>query len=412
MLNALQPSMSPSGAAFRVRTASSQDSQGGIGILPGAPAGAVRGRVALLLEGSSLQAAILETIHEARTSVKADLHLLRGPEGQEIARALARRARQGLRVQILAWGPQSQAFDDVIQAARDLGLVVRRGAAVGANPVGKALIADDRVALVGAIGGPAATRGRRGLLRLAGEAAWELGRQFNHDWAQAGGHPLPLPDMAALGFSAAGAAITVGGVGPSRKAARAVVMQALRRARRSIEVMVDAIDDPEAIAALAEARRRGVAVRVVLAGDAADVGGRLARTGAIAALAAAGVPVRLHQAGGAGAAMAVRAAVVDGGTLVMGSAPWTRGGLAGGGEVVVEVKGDGAAALMRETFERDWEAAAPAPLPTAVRRVAAVVAPALEALSRVMAGRRWAMPDLRVGVVTMAGKRKLVVDVR
>lgn len=412
MLNALQASQSPSAAAFRPQTARSQDSAGGVGVLPGAPAGALRGRIELLLDGSSLQAAVLEAIHEARTSIKADLHLLRGPEGQELAKALARRARQGLRVQILAWGPATQAFDDLIQAARGLGLVVRRGAASGHNPVGKALVVDDRLALVGALGGPRVSRGRRGLLRVAGEAAWELGRQFNHDWAQAGGHPLPLPELANLNLTSASAALVVGGVGPARKAARGVVMQALRRARRSIEVMVDALDDPEAISALVEARRRGVAVRVLLAGDAADVGGRLARTGVIAAMATAGIPVRLHQAGGAGAALTVRAAVVDGAQLVIGSMPWTRAGFAGGGEVAIEARGDGAAALLHETFERDWEGAAPAPLPGAVRRAAAVVAPALAALNRLVRGRRWAMPEVRVGMVKMAGKRKLVVDVR
>ncbi len=412
MLNALQASPSPSGAAFRAQTARSQDSAGGIAIIPGAPAGALRGRVELLLDGSSLQAAVLEAIHEARTSVKLDLHLLRGPEGQEIAKALARRARQGLRVQILAWGPATQAFDDLIQSARGLGLVVRRGPASGHNPVGKAIVADDRLALVGALGGPRVARGRRGLLRISGEAAWELGRQFNHDWLQAGGHPMSLPEMAAAGLSTGGAALLVGGVGPARKAARAVVMQALHRARRSIAVMVDALDDPETIAALVGARRRGVAVRVLLAGDAADVGGRLARTGAIAALTAAGIPVRLHQAGGAGAALTVRAAVVDGTQLVLGSMPWTRGGFVGGGEVALEVRGDGVATLLQETFERDWEGAAPAPLPGAVRRVVSAVAPALAALSRAVKGRRWAVPDLRVGVVQIAGKRKLVVDVR
>lgn len=411
MLNALQASPSAA-AAFRAQTARSQDSAGGIAILPGAPQGALRARIELLLEGSSLQAAVLEAIHEARTSVKLDLHLLRGPEGQELAKALARRVRQGLRVQVLAFGPQTQAFDDLIQAARGLGLTVRRGATPGHNPVGKAVVVDDRLALIGALGGPRAARGRRGMLRIAGEAAWDLGRQFNHDWAQAGGHPMPMPEMHALNLTAAGAAVVVGGVGPARKAAKAVVLQALHRARRTIDVVVDALDDPEAIKALIDARRRGAKVRVLLAGDAADLGGRLARTGAIVALAAAGIPVRLFQAGGAGAALALRAAVVDGQQLVLGSMPWTRAGFAGGGEVAVEARGDGAAALLRETFERDWEGAAPAPLPSAVRRVAAAVAPALAALSRAVKGRRWAVPDLRVGVVKVAGKRKLVVDVR
>lgn len=413
MLNALQASQAPT--AYRPRAArSSQDSAGGIGILPGAPSAALRGKIELLLDGSSLQAALLEAIHEARTSVKADIQLLRGPEGHELAKALARRARQGLRIQIIAWGPATPAFDELIQAARGLGLLVRRGAGVaGPNHTAKALVVDDRNAYVGTVGGPHAGRGRRVLVRLTGEAAWELGRQFNHDWAATGGNPLPLPDMQALGLSTGSTAFRIGGVGPARVAARAVVLQALKRARRSIELMADQVDDAEVLATLIDARRRGVSVKVLLGGDAADFGGALARVGISHALAAAGIPVRLYQSGGAGAPMAFRAAIVDGDTLLIASCPFSRAALVGGGEVALEVKGDRLqASLLRETFALDWEAAAAAPVPSIVRRVAAIIAPALAALTRVVkAARRVSVPDLKVGV-SKAGGRWTVVAVQ
>jgi phosphatidylserine/phosphatidylglycerophosphate/cardiolipin synthase-like enzyme len=407
MLNALQASHSPN--AYRPSAArQSQDSAGGVGILPGMPGGALRGRIELMLDGSSHQAALLEAIHEARTSVKADLQLLRGPNGHELARALARRARDGLRVQILAWGPATPAFDELIQAARGLGLLVRRGsAAAAANPVAKAVVIDDRQAYVGSVGAPKTGRARRVLVRLVGEAAWELGRQFNHDWAATGGNPLPLPDMQALGLSASTTAFRIGGVGPARVAARAVVLKALKRARRAIDLMADQVEDPEILATLIDARRHGVAIQVLLGGDAAEFG----QTTAIAALAAAGIPVRLHQSGGAGAAMAFRGAIVDGDAMIVASCPFTRAALAGGGEVALEVRGDKfQIGLLRETFALDWESAALAPLPGAVRRVVVLVTPLLTALSRVVKAARFSVPNLKVGV-SKAGGRWTVVSV-
>ena len=139
MLNALQPN-ALSAIPFRPQTGRPQDSQGGVGMLPGAPSQALAGRIELLTDATELQPALMEAVHEAKTSIKADFHLLKGPQGQELARQLARRARQGLRVQILAWGPTTAGLLEAVKVARSQGLTVRLGAltAGAPNPVGRA----------------------------------------------------------------------------------------------------------------------------------------------------------------------------------------------------------------------------------------------------------------------------------
>lgn len=418
MLNVLQANPSPAAKA-RPKATPTQDSMGAIGFLPGLAPGTLRGRVELLLEATSLQAAVLELIYEARTSIKCDIDLLRGREGQALAKALAHRARAGVRVQILAHGAPSHGLNARIADVRSLGLVVRRGAVGGQNAAGKLIVADDRVAMVGAMGDLRIAHARRGLLKLAGEVAWELGRQFNHDWVAAGGNPVPLADPATMVLTASGVALTVGGVGPARKAARAVVLTALRRAKASVEVMVDLLDDADTLKALIDAHVRGVDVRVLLGESATGADEALTRLGidpraaAIQTLDTAGVPVRILMMSGATGTMGIRAAVIDGDTLVMGSLAFTRQSFAGAGEVVVEARGTESAAILRALFESDWELATSARRPTPARRVMAIVAPALRALSHtVSAAQQFAFPDVRMGFVKMNGAWRLVTDVR
>src|SRR6266545_440363 len=75
---------------------------------------------------------------------------------------------------------------------------------------------------------------------------------FRQDWSLAGGVPAPLP--------AAGGAVAQTAPGEE---IRARLMEALTGARRSIQAEVFVLTDPDVIAGLAAARRRGARVRVL-----------------------------------------------------------------------------------------------------------------------------------------------------
>ncbi|HEY9724060.1 MAG TPA: phosphatidylserine/phosphatidylglycerophosphate/cardiolipin synthase family protein [Oscillatoriaceae cyanobacterium] len=413
MLNTIsfQPPTAP--VAPRAPMVRTQDGQGGPSVLPAAPNGVLMGRVALLTDANELHPALLEAVNEARTSVKVDFELLRGKSGLELSRQLARRARQGLRVQVLAWGRPTPGLREAVKAARGLGLQVRLLATETAGQTGKFLLVDDRMALLGALTPPRTTLARRALLRLTGEAAGELGRQFNHDWAQAGGTPSPLPERHVSRTTSHEllSSIQIAGNGAQRKRPRAVVLSALQRAHSTIDVMAESLEDGETIAALAAARRRGVKVRVLLSGHAEQ-------TRAIARLSAAGIPVRRYSNGGSLQSLEMQMALVDGETMLFGSAAWTRAGLDGAGELLVEARGGRELSLARATFLHDWTHGVVAERPRLGARVAAEVAPALTAVSRLLARYSPAeaarsMLGLHVGVQKLpGGKVKLLTEVR
>lgn len=431
MLHALSANTSLTSTTFRPQTARPQDSDNAMNVLPGAPATGVAGRIELLTDATELQPALMEAVNEAKTSIKVDFHLLKGAQGQELARQLARRARQGLRVQVLAWGQPTAAFTEAIKVARSQGLAVRQGRFEGpgvGTAVGRTLVADDRLAIVASLFSPTRTRHAKvGLLRITGEAACELGRQFNHDWAAAGGQPMSLPEMGLMARSATYetlSTIQVGGHGPQRRAAKALVLTALNRAQRAIEIMIDTLDDADVLAALVSAKGRGVNVKVLLSGHASlDTTGVLGfakadgQTRAIATLGKVGVAVRRFHVGGIPQAVEVRFGLVDGETLLFGSMPWSMAGFASSGEVLVEARGGRELLAIRAGFHHDWANSLVAEAPSRLRRAAAEVVPALGELSRLMRRFSPAKPaqkllNMQVGVVRYpGGKWKLIADV-
>lgn len=409
MLPAITPQTPIKVLSHRPQAAGLRDSEGSFSVLADAPQSAVPGRLAVILDATELQPALMEAVNEARNSIKADFHLLRGREGQELARQLARRVRQGIRVQILAWGRPTAAFAEAVKVARSQGLAVRigQGPAI-AEGTGSFLLVDDRLALVGAARASESAHARRGLLRLAGEAATELGRQFNHDWAASGGTPLPLPEMGRRSRFAThelASMVQIGGAGAQRKAAKALLLAAFGKARVSLAVMAGVLEDAEVIASLVAAKKRGVAVKVIL-GDS----GR-----AVASLAAAGIPVRRYQAQGGPQTVSVHYAVADGETLLWGTAPWSRAGLASSGELLVAAHGGREVALLQASFTHDWQMAVPASAPRGLARLKAEAQPLIQELSRLVGQYSPVAParslmNTKVGVVRVGKKIKWVAE--
>lgn len=409
---ALNAAKTPTGAAtLAAFRAPLQQAGGGAGgaasVLPGPAVGALPGRIQLLLDPTEQGPALLEAVLEARTSLKLDAAWLLGPWSGELLPAVARRARMGLRVQVLGLGLGAEALAHL----RAHGLVVRSSpwmAAQGAS-VGRIFVADDRVAFVG--GAALRTPVVSALTRLSGEAASELGRFFNHDWAAAGGAPLPLAPVGAFqasGTHALRSMVALGGVGPSRRALRSVLMAAVAGAQRELLVVADALGDGELVAALVAAAQRGLKVQVLL--GAAEGLQAVTRQAHLAKLAAAGAELREAAEGGVGGAVALRAIAVDGQHLVVSSAAFQAKDLAAAGEVALDARGgqepELAVAALALLFERGlplelgaslWSVAAPlAPL------VAAFGAKVRQAARAVAAGWQ-ASSELGVGVQHVPG---------
>ena len=162
---------------------------------------------------------------------------------------------------------------------------------------------------------------------------------FQQDWALAGGGPAPLAAiMGEIAQTAPGEEI------------RAMLEAALRTVRHQVLAEVFTMTDPEVIAELAAAHRRGVTVRVLL-----DPNQPYNRRG-YDVLRSSGVEVRWYPIP-RGALLHAKIGLFDG-VLVLGSANWTWSGLDVNHELDIETQDPHAVAAYGSRFNSDWSRSA------------------------------------------------------
>ena len=162
-----------------------------------------------------------------------------------------------------------------------------------------------------------------------------LVRIFEQDWNLAGGHPAPLTGIVGdVAQTAPGAEI------------RSMLEAALIRAVRRVLAEVYTLTDPEVIAGLVDAHRRGALVRVLL-----DQHQDYNRHG-YAVLRAGGVEARWYPLP-RGLLLHAKIGLFDG-RLVLGSANWTLSGLGVNHELNIETEDPDAVGDYAARFAADW----------------------------------------------------------
>ena len=161
---------------------------------------------------------------------------------------------------------------------------------------------------------------------------------FEQDWALSGGQSDPLP--AATGL--------VAQTSPGEEV-RARLTAALRAATRSVQAEVFVLTDPDVIADLAAAHRRGARVRVLL-----DPNQDVNRP-SLDLLRTAGVEARWYPVP-VGAKLHAKAALFDRRHLLLGSANWSLSGLSVNHELDLQSDDGQASAAFARRFEQDWSA--------------------------------------------------------
>ena len=162
-----------------------------------------------------------------------------------------------------------------------------------------------------------------------------LARIFEQDWNLSGGHPSPLAAIAGdVAQTAPGAEI------------RSMLEAALIRAVRRVLAEVYTLTDPEVIAELVQAHRRGAMVRVLL-----DEHQDYNQHG-YAVLRAGGVEARWYPLP-RGVLLHAKIGLFDG-RLVLGSANWTLSGLGVNHELNIETEDPAAVGAYAAGFAADW----------------------------------------------------------
>jgi phosphatidylserine/phosphatidylglycerophosphate/cardiolipin synthase-like enzyme len=204
----------------------------------------------------------------------------------------------------------------------------------------KLLIADGEAVVGGMNWGAHSDRNHDYVLEtgIAGEVE-RLAGIFEQDWGLAGGRPAPLSVVASQ----------VAQTAPGEEI-RTMLEAALGAARQRVLAEVYTFTDPEVIAMLASAHRRGALVRLLL-----DPNQPYNRRG-YDMLRAAGVEVRWYPIP-RGALLHAKIGLFDG-VLVLGSANWTLSGLGVNHELDIETEDPHAVAAYGSRFDSDWSRSA------------------------------------------------------
>jgi cardiolipin hydrolase len=274
-------------------------------------------------------------IASARTRVLVEMYELGRPD---ILRGLGEAAGRGVRVRVIT--------DPTVTASRHSAAILDSlGVPERVYPIDdgrhqidhvKLLIVDDTAAVGGMNWGKHSDKNHDFVLETRSPIDLQrLVRIFDQDWSLAGGQPAPLPALAGdVAQTAPGSEI------------RKMLEAALIHARLRVLAEVYTLTDPEVIAELVAAHRRGADVRVLLDPH------QSYNLHGYAVLRAAGV-LTLWYPIPRGALLHAKIGLFDS-NLVLGSANWTASGLGVNHELDIETSDAGAVAAYATRFAADW----------------------------------------------------------
>jgi phosphatidylserine/phosphatidylglycerophosphate/cardiolipin synthase-like enzyme len=292
------------------------------------------GSATLLVEPDDGPAPVLAFLRGAQRSLAVEVYLLTDDEATQ---ALIDLRRDGREVQVIlephpfgADGANQPAFDRLAAAGVAVGWASPRFALTHT----KTMVADGRRALIGSLN----------LTRA--------GLRGNREYLIADQAPADVADAAAiLAADRLGAAAVTPAPATSRLIAspvnaRARLLALIGGARRSLAIEIEELSDPEAVAAIAGAVARGVAVSAVVPGS-----GRSTTTqAAVVGLVEAGAAVRALLA----PVVHAKAIIADGARLYIGSVNLTAASLDHNREIGVVLDDPTLAARVARTIAGDW----------------------------------------------------------
>ena len=303
---------------------------------------AAGGPATQLWQGVRIFDAVKRDLETARSRVWVEMYEF---GRSDLARDLVARHRDGVDVRVI--------LDPSVAVSRRIGAWLReRGLEARFYPVDERrhqidhvkLLLTESAALVGGMNwGEHSWRNLDFAVRLTDSALrLRIAAIFGQDWSLAGGKAAPLAErLSAVAQTAPGEEI------------RYHLDTDLRLVRHVVIAEVFVLTDPQLVAELIQAHRRGVLVEMLLDPN-QDV-----NLPAFNLLRTTGVPVRWFPVP-AGAKLHAKAALFDG-RLLLGSANWSLSGLSVNHELDVETDDVSAARAFRQRFEADWSRAGAIP---------------------------------------------------
>lgn len=248
-------------------------------------------QVQVLLNGDRIFPAMLEDIRRARRTITFETYIYWSDSiGREFAQALSERARAGVKVHVLLdWVGSAKMDEDALKQMKQAGVEVERFHKpewwrpwrLNNRTHRKVLVVDGQVGYTGGVGIADQWRGdaqdvehwRDTHFRAEGPVVAQMQAVFNDNWLKATGRVLDgeayFPQLAPRGTQAAQmfSSSPTGG----SESMHLMYLMVITAARHSIELSSSYfVPDELAVAALVEAAKRGVRVRIIVPGTTID----------------------------------------------------------------------------------------------------------------------------------------------
>ncbi|MDB5097180.1 MAG: phosphatidylserine/phosphatidylglycerophosphate/cardiolipin synthase [Cyanobacteria bacterium RYN_339] len=345
----------------------------------------------IFFDAEEILPAVVQTLQSAQRTIRMDLFMLGGSQGQKLAELLVAKAKAGVDVRILhdpGFGLAGEPHTQIIPVMRyllDQGIRVkpyplqdlpRRYGHPLANATqidhDKFLVVDEQVAMVGSMNLiDVGVMNHDAYFRLTGDVATELAATHDATWRLDG---PALPDFGKAAPPAARYGVAEASEGQARilktdidrQTTRQGLLDAIAGSRKSVHVLIFEFGDPDVAAELVKAARRGVDVRVIADPNAsydkyfpAFKKVKLHGTPNLLTtniLREAGVPVKWYVAQAPHQEMHMKAAVIDHERVILGSTNFTYQAFHTFRETSADVVSPAAAARWEDVFQKDWEA--------------------------------------------------------
>ncbi|MBC7544071.1 MAG: phosphatidylserine/phosphatidylglycerophosphate/cardiolipin synthase family protein [Candidatus Sericytochromatia bacterium] len=326
---------------------------------------------------------LFEMLRGAKQSIQMDFYLLGGEIGLSIARVLAQKAAEGVEVRLMMdpklglGGPTAVGIARVTQflKANNVGYKLYPLGLYGTmpNPMqqkfqidhNKILVVDGNSALMGSMNLDDGARMNHDLMiRISGPTAGEVSRMLDSEWPMGIDPNQPIAPVSGgmrTHAVAASALVRLTQTAPQEKTTKGLLLREIDAAQKSIHLSMYEFGDPDLAAALCQAYKRGVDVRVLM-----DDKGTMAKYGIGAMpggmpnimpareLLKAGAQVRWYDPQRVNQELHMKMVVFDGTKAIAGSTNWTTNALTRWRETSFVVQGQTATQL-EQLFQRNWD---------------------------------------------------------
>lgn len=342
-----------------------------MGVLLG-PAVLPGNRITALQDGDEIFPDMLAAIAGARRSITFETYIYwSGTVGQQFADALAERARAGVSVLVtIDWLGSVKMDDALLQQMRQAGVLVERYRPlnwynldrINKRTHRKLLVVDGRIGYTGGVGIADQWNGkaqdpdhwRDSHFRIEGPVVAQLQAAFNDNWIKMTGTTLSgeayFPPLASAGRSPAHLFLASPQGGSQSR--HLMYLMGITAATASIDLEASYfVPDALLIQALLEARRRGVAIRILVPGEHIDSDTvRLSSRADWGPLLAAGIQIAEYQP----TMLHVKMLIIDNLLVSVGSTNFDIRSFRLNDEASLNVYDPEFATAMTAVFERDW----------------------------------------------------------